>query len=49
MMLSIPSGIDLRGHPERMAGIHAVRKARAAVKYMRESRVVMFFVNGGTL
>lgn len=46
-MLSIPSRIDLRGHSERMAGIHADRKRRSALDYMRRNRVVQFLINGG--
>jgi hypothetical protein len=49
MMLSIPSRIDLRGHAERMAGIHLQRKRRSAIQYMRANRVVQFIVNGGLL
>lgn len=47
MLLSIPTGVDLRGHAERMAGIHAERKRRSAVNYMRAQKVVMWLMNGG--
>lgn len=48
-MLSLPSRLDLRGHTERMAGIHNLRKRRSAIQYMRSNRVVQFIVNGGLL
>lgn len=46
-MLSLPSRLDLRGHTERMAGIHTERKRKSAIQYMRANRVVQFIVNGG--
>lgn len=47
MMLSIPSGIDLRSHTERMAHIHSMRKRLKAFAYMRANRVVQFLMMGG--
>lgn len=47
MMLSIPSGVDLRGHAERMAGIHAERKRRGALRYMRDHLLVQLMRIGG--
>lgn len=46
MMLSIPIGVDLRGHAERMAGINVERKRRSAINYMRSNRVVQFLMSG---
>lgn len=36
MMISIPYGLDLRGHTERMAGVHCDRKRRSAINYIRD-------------
>jgi hypothetical protein len=47
MMLSIPSGIDLRGPIERRANIGNLRRRLGAFEYMRRNRVVQFLINGG--
>jgi hypothetical protein len=47
MMLSIPTGIDLRGPLEKRAHINSMRKRLNAFRYMRRNRVVQFIRNGG--
>jgi len=47
MMLSIPSGLDLRGTHEKRAHLQSLRKRLDAFRYMRANRVVRFLINGG--
>ncbi len=47
MMLSIPSGMDLRGPHEKRAHINSMHKRLCAFDYMRKNRVVQFLINGG--
>lgn len=47
MMLSIPTGRDLRGPAEKRAHVSNLRNRLGAFDYMRRNRVVQFIINGG--
>ena len=47
ILLSIPTGIDLRGHEERMGGIAIELKLRRAVNYIRDKRRCVAAFGGG--